>query len=153
MYNKFLVPLDGSDLGECVLAHLKVIARGCNVPEVILFHVIEPLSAQTVSALVQAGADTLTRVEQDIAAEAEKYMRKVTQNIVSDGINAVPVIVNGNAAEEIMKYTSGNNVDMILMSTHGRSGISRFFMGSVATRVINHSTVPVLVVSPLGCRI
>ena len=152
MYNKLLVPLDGSELGECVLGHLKIIAQGCKVPEVILLHVIEPLSAQTISALAQAGADTITRVEQDIKNEAEKYMRDVTNRVVSDGINAIPVLVEGNASEEILKYATDYNIDMIIMSTHGRSGISRFFMGSVATRVLNHSRVPVLIVSPPGCR-
>jgi|WetSurMetagenome_2_1015567.scaffolds.fasta_scaffold15612_4 nucleotide-binding universal stress UspA family protein len=152
MYKKFLVPLDGSELGECVFEHLKVLVRGCNVPEVVLFHVIEPLSAQTVSALVQAGADTLNRVEQDIKNDAAAYMSKTTRKIAADDINAVSVIVEGNAADEILKYAAGNNIDMILLSTHGRSGISRFFMGSVSTRVVNHSTVPVLVISPPGCR-
>ena len=152
MYNKILVPLDGSEFGECALPHLKNIAQGCNVPEAVLLHVIEPLSAQTVSALAQAGAETITRVENDIKTEAEKYMRNVTDRVVSDGINAIPVILSGNASEEILKYATDNNVDMIIMSTHGRSGISRFFMGSVATRVLNHSHIPVFIVSPPGCR-
>jgi len=152
MYKKILVTLDGSEIGECVLEHLKTIAKGCDVPEVILLHVIEPLSAQSMTVLAQAGAETITRIEQEIQTDAENYMSKVTNNIKNDGINVTPVLVEGNASEEILKYAANNKIDMIIMSTHGRSGISRFFMGSVANRVLNHSLVPVLIVPPPGYR-
>jgi nucleotide-binding universal stress UspA family protein len=152
MYNKILVPLDGSEFGECVLPHVKRIAQGCQVSKVILFHVIEPLSAQNITALAQTGGDTITRVEQDIKTDAEKYTRNVTTKVTSEGINAIPVLLSGDASEEILKYAADNNVDMIIMSTHGRSGISRFFMGSVADKVVHHSTVPIMLVPPAGCR-
>jgi len=152
LYKKILVTLDGSEIGECVLPHLKAIAMGCNVPEVIILRVIEPLPAQTITALAQAGADLVTRMENDIQIQAEKYVTITVNKIKGDGINAIPVLLFGNASEEILKYTAENGIDLIMMSTHGRTGLTRFFMGSVANRVLNHSTVPVLIVPPLGCR-
>jgi len=152
LYNKILVPVDGSELGECILPHLKAIAKGCSVPEIIILRVIEPLSAQTLSTLAQAGADLITRLERDIQTEAEKYVNQIVNNIKDDSINAIPAVIDGNASEEILKYTAANNIDLILMSTHGRTGLARFFMGSVAYKVLNHSTVPVLVIPPPGCR-
>jgi len=151
-YKRILVPLDGSELGECVLPHLIEIAKGCNIPEVIILRVIEPLSAQTLSSLAQAGADLVTRMESDIQIQAEKYVTTTVNKIKSNGINATPLLLYGYASEEILKYAANNSVDLIMMSTHGRTGLTRFFMGSVANRVLNHSVVPVLIVPPPGCR-
>jgi nucleotide-binding universal stress UspA family protein len=62
------------------------------------------------------------------------------------------VVQVGWAADAIMGYADQNGVDLIIMSTHGRAGIGRWFMGSVADRVVRHATVPVLTASPAGCR-
>ena len=64
-----------------------------------------------------------------------------------------PVVIQGKVAEGILDYVVKNQVDLIMMSTHGRSGPSRWALGSVADRVIRHSLIPVLIVSPKGCRI
>ena len=63
MYQKILIPLDGSELAECSLQHAKAIAQGCNVADVIVFRVIEPLSAQGISALVEAGDGFLEKTK------------------------------------------------------------------------------------------
>jgi nucleotide-binding universal stress UspA family protein len=60
--------------------------------------------------------------------------------------------VKGSAAEEILKYSQDNDVDLIIMSTHGRSGVSRWAMGSVADRVVRTSVAPVLLTTPKECR-
>ncbi len=152
MYKKILAPLDGSEFSECSLAHVIAVATGCNVPEVILLRVVEPLPASTVSALAEAGGNLIAQVEQDNNTEAEDYILHMVEKLKKEGISAQGVTVAGEADESILDYAGKNQADLIVMSTHGRSGISRFAFGSVADRVVRHSTVPVLTVSPPGCR-
>jgi nucleotide-binding universal stress UspA family protein len=152
MYQKILVPLDGSELSECSLEHVKAVASGCRVPETVLFRAVEPLSAETVSALAQAGDSVLREAELDNQNKAGKYLDKVRDRLKKDGLAVKTVVVDGPAAEEILDYAQKNRIDLIVMASHGRSGISRWFFGSVAQKVLQHSPVPVLMVSPSGCR-
>ena len=152
MYKKILTPLDGSALSECSLDHLRAITTGCSVPEVVLVRVVEPLSAATVAALAEARGNVLTRVETENKAQAKDYIAKMVKKLNQEGMEVKGEVVNGQAAEAILDYVEKNGVDLIIMSTHGRSGISRWAFGSVADRVLRHSPVPVLIVSPPGCR-
>jgi nucleotide-binding universal stress UspA family protein len=152
MYKKILVPLDGSELAECSLAHAKAIAQGCHVTDVILFQVVEPFSIETLSALAEAGDDSIRRAREQNLQEAKDYLSKVENHLRTQGIASRWVTVEGRAADEILSYTEKNNVDLIVMSTHGRSGLSRFFFGSVAEKVSRHSRVPVLLLAPESCR-
>ena len=152
MYKKILVALDGSELAECSLEHARAIAQGCNVADVIVFRVIEPISAQTISALSRAGGDLKRKIEEQSQQDAKDYVLKVQNNLKIQGITSQAVTVEGRAADEILGYTEKNNVDLIVMSTHGKSGLSRFFFGSVSERVSRHSRVPVLLIAPGGCR-
>ena len=152
MYKKILVALDGSELAECSLEHARAIAQGCNVADVIVFRAIEPLSTQTISALAEAGDDSLRKAVEQNEQDAQDYVLKVQNNLKTRGIAPRAVTVKGPAADEILSYAEKNDVDLIVMSTHGRSGLSRFFFGSVAEKVSRHSRVPVLLLAPEGCR-
>jgi len=152
MYKKILVALDGSELAECSLEHARAIAQGCNVTDVIVFRAIEPLSTQTISALAEAGDDSLRKAVEQNEQDAQDYVLKVQNNLKTQGIATRAVTVKGRAADEMLSYAEKNGVDLIVMSTHGRSGLSRFFFGSVAEKVSRHSRVPVLLISPQGCR-
>jgi nucleotide-binding universal stress UspA family protein len=152
MYKKILVPLDGSEFSECSLEHVKAIVSGCRVPETILLRVIEPLSTETVSALAMAGDDLLRKAELDNQAEARNYIVKIKNELANDGLKAEAVVVDGSAAEEILNYAKNNKVDLIVMTTHGKTGISRWFFGSVAQKVLQHSPVPILMISLSSCR-
>ncbi len=153
MYQKLLAPLDGSELAECTLQHLRALASGCNIPEVVVFRVVEPLPATTITALAEAGGNLLTEMEESQKNEAAGYVKRIASRLQSEGINATPVVIPGFAAEEILNYAQKNGVDLIIMSTHGRSGIRRWVMGSVTNRVLEHSTVPVMTIIPKGCRV
>ena len=151
MYKKILVPLDGSELAECALKHVKAIALGCNVPEVVLFRVVEPtyLGADALSASSVMYSNLLEQIQQ----EADTYIKAVTQEFINEsGINAQSMLAFGNAADEILKYAEKSGADLIIMTTHGRSGVTRWLFGNVADRVSHHSTVPVLIIAPPGCR-
>ncbi len=148
MYQKILVPVDGSEIAECTLAHARVIAQGCQVPEVVLLRVVEPLFP----AASELGEDWLRSAQEKAQAEAKDYLSKQADSLRKDGISVETVMVSGKAADEILDYASKNQVDLIIMCTHGRSGIYRWAIGSVSDRVLRHTRVPVLLVPPAGSR-
>ncbi len=153
MYKKILAPLDGSELAECSLQHVKAVAAGCEVPEVVLLRVVEPLSSLAYTAYAEMNGEWLVRMEEEEKKRARDYIVKMAAGLKEEGIAAQGVMVSGRAADEILEYANKNQVDLIIMSTHGRSGISRWAFGSVADRVVRHSKVPVLLVPAPSCRI
>lgn len=155
MYSKVLVPLDGFELAECILDHLRTIVTGCQVSEVVLLTVVEVyetgLPGTTWGGAVSAEQGAGLEVES--TAKAKNYLTRVANGLKKEGMSAQPVVIRGKVAEGILDYAAKNQVDLIMMSTHGRSGPSRWALGSVADRIIRHSLIPVLIVSPKGCRI
>jgi len=148
MYKKILAPLDGSELAERALEHIKIVTEGCRAPKVVLLQVI-PWPAHPAHTL----SDELIRSEGEKAeTDARDYLARVAGSLKADGIAVEIDIAHGGAAEAILDYAKKNKVDLIVMSTHGRSGVSRWFFGSVAERVLRHSAIPVLIVPSFGAR-
>ncbi|MBN1368367.1 MAG: universal stress protein [Dehalococcoidales bacterium] len=152
MYQKILAPLDGSELAESTLEHLRNFVLVFHIPEVVILRVVEPLPAQTIGTLARVTSSILTNMENENKNAAQRYIQNVAKQLETDGINATPVVLEGNPAEEILKYAKNNNIDLIIMSTHGRSGIKRWLMGSVANRILEHSSIPVMTIVPKGIR-
>ena len=150
MYQKILVPLDGSETAVCTLAHTRTIAQGCQVPEVTLLRVVEPLP--TVYSTYGLAGDLLSGAQEKAQTEAKDYLSKQAEYLRKDGISVETALATGKAADEILDYASKNQTDLIIMCTHGTSGIHRWAMGSVADKVLRHSRVPVLLVPPAGSR-
>lgn len=147
MYKKILAPLDGSEISERSLEHIKSIATGCHVPEVILFGVVEPVpQAGEINAFL--GSDWEVEAEKQALNWIQKYLVESADRLSGEGVNAKVAVAKGRAADEILDYASKNNVDLIIMSTHGRSGVARWAMGSVADKVVRHARSPVLIVPP-----
>ena len=84
--------------------------------------------------------------------DAQHYLSEVAESLKKEGIVVETTIVYGQVAHEILKYVEENRVDLIVMSTHGRSGAARWPVGSVADSILRHSTVPVLIVPPHSFR-
>ena len=147
MYKKMLAPLDGSGFSECSLEHVRTVAIGCQVPEVVLLMVVEPIKT---IAYAETSGDWVAEKEKHNQAEAEKYLSELAENLEGEGVVVQAAVVHGNPAEEILDYAKNNQVGLIVMSTHGRSGISRWAFGSVTDRVLRHSAVPVLITPPPG---
>jgi len=152
MYKKILAPLDGSSYSEFSLDHVKTIARGCAVPEVVLLRVVEPIQATDMAAFTQTGIDIMPYMN-EVEAAAKSYIEKMAVDLQKEGLQAKGISTVGRAADTILSYIDQNGVDLVVMSTHGRSGINRFFMGSVADKVVRHSKAPVLLISPPGTRV
>ncbi|HEY49582.1 MAG TPA: universal stress protein [Dehalococcoidia bacterium] len=148
MYRKILLPLDGSELAECALPHMDAVARGCDAADVILLRVVEPLHLPgdyVISPKERA------KIEKEHRSEAEKYLAELKGRLKGDGLRVRSEVIQGKVAESIVDYARERGADLIVMATHGRSGISRWTLGSVADRVIHLSSVPVLMVRAPGC--
>jgi len=141
MYKKILVPLDGSELSESVLGHVITIATSCQVPEVVLLRVREPLDNSVRVALDPEIADELDQAYHDESAD---YLKGIAKKLEKKDIVVKTEVLTGNPAEEIIKYSKNNGIDLIIMSTHGRSGFSRIVFGSVADKVIRQTETPIL---------
>lgn len=151
MYKKMLVLLDGSELSECSLEHAKIVALACRCPEVIVLRVMEP-DPQVTDIGGVASESWYRDAQARVKAELENYVSQVTNKLKKEGLTPKGVLVSGRAADEILDYAKKNHFDLIVMSTHGRSGVSRWVIGSVADKVIRHSPIPVLLVAPHACR-
>ncbi len=155
MYSKVLIPLDGFGLAECILGHVREIVTGCQVSEVVLLTVVESyekgLPSTTWGGVISAEQGAALAIKS--RAKAKDYITEVADKLREEGIFVQPVVIQGKVAEGILDYAIENQVDLIMMSTHGRSGPSRWALGSIADRVIRHSPIPILIVSPKGCRI
>jgi nucleotide-binding universal stress UspA family protein len=149
MYKKILVPLDGSELAECVLPHVESIARGCGAQNVVFLRVVEPFHMP--SRYSGFSAEDITRIDSDNKASAENYLGQVVSRTKYDGVTIQSEVMTGKAAESIAEYATKNSIDLIAIATHGRSGVSRWAWGSVADRVLRSACVPILMVRAPGC--
>jgi nucleotide-binding universal stress UspA family protein len=153
MYEKILVPLDGSELAESVLPHVETIARGCSVVEIVLLRVCE---APSILADYPEGKDKswekhVGRMTTNAQQQCNIYLGDIEKQLRDRGFNVKIESCLGKPAEEIVNYATKNKVDLIIMASHGRAGVSRWAYGSVADRVLRSSCVPVLLVKVLGC--
>jgi nucleotide-binding universal stress UspA family protein len=134
VFQRILVPLDGSRLAETILPDVRELAAEPQA-EVILLRV----------ALAHAlpGVE-LTGAQVRVVEEAERYLADVEHRLAGRGIRVSSVVRYGRAAEEILDHARTSGIDLIAMSTHGRSGIERVLLGSVAERVLREAPVPVI---------
>ena len=140
--DRVLVPLDGSKMAEQVLPPLIPLARalGCGL---ILFQVpvvhVWGWSTGEWYMPIQGIMDTAM-------ADAESYLEGVAQRLKEEGVEASTAVEIGAVSECIVDYAAANRVDLIAMCTHGRTGLARWTLGSVADRVLRGADVPILLV-------
>jgi nucleotide-binding universal stress UspA family protein len=148
MYKKIMVPLDGSKLAESVLPHVEAIAKGIKAEEVILVSVTERvLGYRPVTDYGQSLEEKLVpEAVGKMEKQAQRYLDRVAKGLEAKGIKIETLVLLGNPAEEIILNAKHYGADLIIMASHGRSGISRWTHGSVADKVFRASSVPVLMV-------
>jgi nucleotide-binding universal stress UspA family protein len=144
MYNKILVPLDGSELAECVLPHVKAVASGSNRGKAVLLRIVEPLPAGTPPAV------DFEVVQKAGVKAAEDYLARIKAQLAKEGLDVETRVLTGRPAETITDFVQHEKVDLIALATHGRSGISRWVFGSVADKLVRSLSVPVLLIRPEG---
>lgn len=149
MIRRILVPLDGSRLAEGVLPHVKELSTRLHA-EVCFLEVLET----HVPSLMVSGGDPTVAVEaleEQMAiarAKANDYLSQLAHAWQGDSIDAKWSLVEGVPAEKIVEFAHANRVDLIAMSTHGRSGLGRLVFGSVADQVLREAGTPVLLIKP-----
>lgn len=143
MYKKMLVPLDGSALAESVLPHVVAIAKAFNIADVWLLGVIEPIEFHAVEPFSWADIENLRKQHEKTV---EEYIKHIAQRLEKEGVAVKSSVEEGAVAESILKFTESRGIDLIVMATHGRSGIGRWVYGSVADKVLRAAKTPVLLV-------
>jgi nucleotide-binding universal stress UspA family protein len=157
MYKKIMVPLDGSKLAECVLPHVDGFVTGSQVETIIFVRVIEPTPNRYSAVGSTVGPENyetvrknVERIEEESRSSAERYLKEVISRVKQDGIKYKVDVLVGKVADRLVDYVDANEIDLVLIATHGRSGISRWVRGSIADKVLRSSRAPVLMVRADG---
>lgn len=139
MFTNILVPLDGSELAECVLPHVKAIAPAAKA-RVTLIHVLEHPENRNGSPPI----DPLGWYMQK--QDAQRYLEQKTEQLQQEGLDATHLIIEGRSAEGIIDFARANSVDLIALSTHGRTGLSGWNVSSVVQKVLLRAYRSILLV-------
>jgi nucleotide-binding universal stress UspA family protein len=140
MYKRILVPLDGSKLAEQALPYAATQAEKFGA-EIVLLKVLQPLPEPAFSA-----PSAVRAAEKASAQLVRDYLDGVAARLQVQNIPIQVALVEGKPYVEIIRFAEENRIDLIVISTRGQSGWSRWLLGSVADRVVRGATVPVLLV-------
>ena len=159
MLKNILLPLDGSKISECAIDYAKDIAVHREGSQITIMTVFEEPALETYyltsETQAKAKAKEWENAKKQRTEQANQYLVRVNDIFAKAGVAVKTVAIEAKThqgvAEIILDFAEKNKMQLIIMSTHGRSGISRWAMGSVADRVVNHSKTPVLIITPAGC--
>lgn len=143
MYKKILVPLDGSTLAEAALPHAEAIAKSEGA-EIILLRI--PMMPAT--EFFAREPSIAVRIQQEEEAVAKKYLDTKLNELKKEKIQASIIMLEGSVPDTILGIAEETHTDMIVMSTHGRTGLKRWLIGSVADRVVHQAHIPVMLIHP-----
>jgi nucleotide-binding universal stress UspA family protein len=145
MYKKILVPLDGSQLAKKALDHIEPLAKIFNA-EIVLFQVVPFMPMYSSPELV-----TPLIADEKQKESAEKYLANLSEELKKRGFKVSTMVRTGQqVAVEIIDFAKESGVDLIGMCTHGRSGITRWVLGSVAHKVLIRAETPILLIRSKG---
>lgn len=168
MYKQVLVTLDGSPLSEAVLPHVLELAAGSGIRVTLMAVADQPEPIGTVRVekrgLIDAAGnleevtlqetqairegETREQALQRVQDELQVYLEKQAKPFWDQGIETKCIVKIGEPVQEIVDYARRQDVDLVAMATHGRTGLARLVFGSVTTRVLATVAKPVLVVRP-----
>ncbi len=146
MYHKILVPLDGSELAEKALPHALMLADK-GEGQLILVRAVPLPDYLVTGAEVPLHGPLDDETQRVWRGQAERYLEEVRARPELVGRLAGTRVVIGNAADEILDYALECGADLIVVCSHGRTGLRRFLLGSVAEKLVRHSPCPVMVVA------
>lgn len=143
MYQRILVPLDGSERAEAILSHIEALA-GCNEAELVLMSVVDP-PVTLVGPYDVLPTYSMDDVQQQMHS-AESYLLGVSQRLEAKGLHVRVVVEYGAVVAAIIEVAAREGADIIAMASHGRTGLARVFYGSVAAGVLQRIDRPLLLV-------
>jgi nucleotide-binding universal stress UspA family protein len=146
MFKDLLVPIDFSDHSAVALRLALHLARDQGA-RLTLLHVGLAPGAGTydLGGYGVLVPETLVQLHESAAREQMHALRKLAREEIPDDVPYAPLVREGTPVDEILAQVREGNHDLVVMGTHGRSGVARAFLGSVTERVLRHATVPVLV--------
>lgn len=151
MYKKILVPLDGSKLAECTLNHVKTMAKDGFTGEVTLLNIVR-IDLPWVE-LYGKNFD-VNAVREAYFSSARKYLANVEPELSKETIKVKTEVVEAErTAAAITDYARKNGTDLIVIATHGYTGVKKLLLGSVALSVLQESPVSVLLIRPEVCQV
>lgn len=141
MYRSMLVPVDGSSFSELALGLASDLARRSGATlHLALVH--EPLPAPGLADLDPA-------FEEEIRNRQRAYLEELKERLAADGLTVETILLEGRAASELRDFTVERGIELIIMTTHAHSGLTRSWLGSVADRLVRTAPVPILLLRPV----
>jgi nucleotide-binding universal stress UspA family protein len=145
MYKKILVPLDGSELAKKALGEAESLANSLGA-EIILFQVVTFMPIYGSPELV-----TPLIIDEKQKEAAEKYLSNLAEELKKKGLRVTVMVRTGQqVAMEIIDFAKESGIDLIIMCTHGRSGITRWMLGSIALKLLTRGETPILLIRSKG---
>ena len=155
MYKKILVPLDGSELAECALNHVKNLFKDGSAGEVILLNAVVvdlPWRELNRSEGDQSPVFDYAAFVNAFIEKSRRYLAKVQSRLSSEGLTVKTETIKSSApSHTITDYAQKNGVDLIVIATHGYTGMKKMLLGSVATKVLHEAHAAVLLIRPEAC--
>lgn len=145
MYKKVLVPLDGSKVAETALPHARELAKAGLIGELFILRVVDIPAPISMPVSVEGGFD-FSAYENVYLKDAQKYIKIIGDQLVKEGMKVTSDAIVGTTVGTILDYQKDKNIDLIIMATHGRSGVTKFLLGSVASKIAQSSQSPVFLV-------
>ena len=144
MFNKILLTTDGSEHAEKAAATAIELAKVCKA-ELRCVSVIEaPVLFGAPGASVAANAEFYETLEKELTDLATAAAERMVSRASEEGLEASSVVHRGIVVDEIVAEAESWDADIIVVATHGRTGLSRLVLGSVANKIVNHASCPVL---------
>jgi len=143
---KILLPTDFSGCANYALPYAAAIARATHAT-IVCLHVVEPV-VPAVGYTGLADPMPIADISEQLEDSAERELPRLTDCEELNGLEVEEVIVHGDAAAEIVRVAGERDADLIVISSHGRTGLGRMLFGSTAEAVVRHAGCPVLVVKP-----
>jgi nucleotide-binding universal stress UspA family protein len=143
-FEKLLVPLDGSSFAESGLELVNDI--GGRASEIILARIVEPVRVATGTS-AELGSVIDWRATQEASYQAESYLSEQANALARAGLKVQGLVCTGNPDAELCRIADGRSIDLIIMSTHGRTGFNRFLFGSTTDALLRHASQPVLLIN------
>ncbi|MDQ2855161.1 MAG: universal stress protein [Acidobacteriota bacterium] len=144
--HSILLPTDFSECGNYALSYAASLARTFGA-RIICVNVIEPI-VPTVGYTGMSEPLPIADISEQMEDSAERELPKIAECEECAGLDVEELIVHGEAATEIVRVAKDREVDLIVISSHGRTGLGRILFGSTAEAVVRHASCPVLVVKP-----
>ena len=143
-FNRILHATDYSKASARALDEAVALARQ-NHAELLVLHVIDPVTPYVTGEDI-GGAELYMKLEETTKQEAETSMKKLMEKLRTLKVNAKSLLLRGTSHEQIVKAAKSRRANLIVIGTHGRTGLSKLFMGSVANKVVSTAHCPVLTV-------